>query len=225
MMSLACTSPSLRVVVGRRPTRRVRTVIPVVAAASRESPASSPSQAWLPDEGRRNTLRLGAITLGLSVFGEVAASSPAVAEDATPATLTSPTGVRYQVIKEGAGNEAQVGDYITFDYVLRRSNGYFVYSTTGSGSGQQEPTKFAQNFQEEPVTFKLGKGQMIAGLDDILLGAKVGQRVRALVPPEVGYVSNKLEPQPPSFGPRRELSSHANQNLFFEIEVRKVVAN
>lgn len=41
----------------------------------------------------------------------------------------------------------QVGDYITFDYVLRRSNGYFVYSTTGSGSGQQEPTKFAQNFQ------------------------------------------------------------------------------
>jgi len=170
MMSLACTSPSLRVVVGRRPTRRVRTVIPVVAAASRESPASSPSQAWLPDEGgfacggrsqnatqppppsrvrhtacavcrhrrrqsdvhgcvdlrdadagrgrpglrwlldgpgRRNTLRLGAITLGLSVFGEVAASSPAVAEDATPATLTSPTGVRYQVIKEGAGNEAQ----------------------------------------------------------------------------------------------------------------------
>jgi hypothetical protein len=25
-------------------------------------------------------------------------------------------------------------------------------------------------------------------------------------------------------GPRRELSSHANQNLFFEIEVRKIVA-
>lgn len=58
---------------------------------------------------------------------------------------------------------AQVGDYVTFDYVLRRSNGYFVYSTTGSGSGQQEPTKFARNYQEEPVTFRLGDGLLIAG--------------------------------------------------------------
>ena len=50
-----------------------------------------------------------------------------------------------------------------FDYVLRRSNGYFVYSTTGSGSGQQEPTKFARNYQEEPVTLAVGKGVLIKG--------------------------------------------------------------
>lgn len=52
---------------------------------------------------------------------------------------------------------------MTFDYVLRRSNGYFVYSTTGSGSSQQEPTKFARNSQEEPVTLAVGKGVIIEG--------------------------------------------------------------
>jgi FKBP-type peptidyl-prolyl cis-trans isomerase 2 len=30
--------------------------------------------------------------------------------------------------------------------------------------------------QEEPVTFSLGTGKMIAGLDDVLLGAQVVQR-------------------------------------------------
>lgn len=151
----------------------------------------------------------------------------ASAEDADnkPQTITSPLGLKYQIVKPGTGAQAKTGDYITFDYVLRRSNGYFVYSTTGSGSGQQEPNKFARNYQEEPVTFTLGKGQLIAGLEDLLVGSQVGQRVRALIPPEAGYLNDKLQPQPPSYGPRRELSSHANQNLFFEIEVRKVVSN
>eukprot|EP00242_Pyramimonas_sp_CCMP2087_P011738 CAMPEP_0198201642 /NCGR_PEP_ID=MMETSP1445-20131203/4590_1 /TAXON_ID=36898 /ORGANISM="Pyramimonas sp., Strain CCMP2087" /LENGTH=201 /DNA_ID=CAMNT_0043872151 /DNA_START=419 /DNA_END=1024 /DNA_ORIENTATION=- len=154
--------------------------------------------------------------------------APAAAEAETPIskaeTLTSASGVKYQIIKPGSGPTAKAGDYVTFDYVLRRSNGYFVYSTTGSGSGQQEPTKFARNYQEEPVTLAVGKGVIIKGVDELLLGASAGERLRALVPPEVGYVNGKLEPQPPSFGPRRELSSHSNQPLFFEIEVRKVVS-
>eukprot|EP00238_Polyblepharides_amylifera_P011933 CAMPEP_0196595026 /NCGR_PEP_ID=MMETSP1081-20130531/79944_1 /TAXON_ID=36882 /ORGANISM="Pyramimonas amylifera, Strain CCMP720" /LENGTH=154 /DNA_ID=CAMNT_0041919465 /DNA_START=406 /DNA_END=870 /DNA_ORIENTATION=- len=145
-------------------------------------------------------------------------------EEAKPQTQTSPSGVRYQVLKSGNGQISQVGDYVTFDYVLRRSNGYFVYSTTGSGSGQQEPNDFAKNFSEEPVTFTLGNGVLIQGLEEVLVGLAPGSRIRALVPPEAGYLSTKLQPQPPSFGPKRELSSHSNQPMFFEIEIRKVVS-
>jgi len=145
-------------------------------------------------------------------------------EEEKPAlvTLTSDLGVKYQIVRDGDGEPAKVGDYVTFDYVLRRSNGYFVYSTTGSGSSQLQPVKFAQNFQEEPVTFQLGSGQLIKGLEEVLVGCQVGERIRALVPPEVGYVNPALEPLPPSFGPRRELSSHSNQPLFFEIELRRI---
>ncbi|KAK3251116.1 hypothetical protein CYMTET_39540 [Cymbomonas tetramitiformis] len=168
---------------------------------------------------RRECLTL---LLATGAFVEEKASAEA---PPPPETLTSPLGVRYQIISEGSGDiKAQAGDYVTFDYVLRRSNGYFVYSTTGSGSGQQEPTKFARNYQEEPVTFLLGEGKLIAGLEDVLNGRTVGSRVRALVPPEAGYLNNSLQPQPPSFGPKRELASHSNQPLFFEVEVRKVVS-
>jgi FKBP-type peptidyl-prolyl cis-trans isomerase len=38
------------------------------------------------------------------------------------------SGVRYQVLREGKGEGAAAGDSVEFDYVLRRANGYFIYS-------------------------------------------------------------------------------------------------
>lgn len=199
-------------------------VVPTTALDSSAQPAASHGgQAC----SRRALLASTyALPLSLTLAQALIAVPDAGAEEPVPKaeTLTSPSGVKYQIIKPGSGRTAEVGDYVQFDYVLRRSNGYFVYSTTGSGSGQQEPTKFARNYQEEPVTIAVGKGVLIKGLDELLVGASAGQRFRALVPPDAGYLNSKLEPQPPSFGPRRELSSHSNQPLFFEVEVRKVVS-
>lgn len=36
-------------------------------------------------------------------------------------------GVKIQQLTEGSGPQAQAGDRVVFDYVLRRSNGYFIY--------------------------------------------------------------------------------------------------
>lgn len=36
-------------------------------------------------------------------------------------------GVKIQQLTEGSGTPAQAGDKVLFDYVLRRSNGYFIY--------------------------------------------------------------------------------------------------
>lgn len=37
-------------------------------------------------------------------------------------------GVKVQQLTSGAGRQAEVGDRVLFDYVLRRSNGYFIYA-------------------------------------------------------------------------------------------------
>lgn len=40
------------------------------------------------------------------------------------------------MLSEGAGREAGVGDTVLVDYVLRRANGYFIYSTVEGASFQ-----------------------------------------------------------------------------------------
>ena len=41
----------------------------------------------------------------------------------------TPAGVKVQELVRGRGPAAQIGDRIELEYVLRRTNGYFIYST------------------------------------------------------------------------------------------------
>lgn len=45
-------------------------------------------------------------------------------------------GVRYQELNIGSGPAASSGDVVLFDYVLRRSNGYFIYGAAPCAAGQ-----------------------------------------------------------------------------------------
>ncbi|KAJ3682437.1 hypothetical protein LUZ60_015010 [Juncus effusus] len=121
-------------------------------------------------------------------------------------------GVKIQDIVDGEGPEAHEGDLVEFNYVCRRSNGYFVHSTVDQFSGESRP-----------VILPLDEREIIRGLKDVLLGMKVGGKRRALIPPEVGYVSENLQPIPDEFGPRRSLMSHAKEPLIFEIQLLKVL--
>ncbi|KAG9448511.1 hypothetical protein H6P81_008476 [Aristolochia fimbriata] len=122
-----------------------------------------------------------------------------------------PSGVRIQDIVDGEGEEAHEGDFVEFNYVCRRSNGYFVHSTIDQFSGESKP-----------VILPLNEKQIIKGLKEVLLGMKVGGKRRALIPPEVGYVNENLKPIPDEFGPRRSLLSHANEPLIFEVQLLKI---
>jgi len=73
-----------------------------------------------------------------------------------------------------------------------------------------------------PVAFKLGDGQLVAGLEEVLQGMAPGGRVRALVPPELGYTSSALQPQPPTFATKRQLANHSREPLLFEVELLRV---
>lgn len=75
-----------------------------------------------------------------------------------------------------------------------------------------------------PVAFRLGDGTLIPGLEEVLVGMATGGRRRALVPPEQGYTSSALGPQPPTFATRRQLANHSREPLLFEVELLRVNA-
>ncbi|GAB4849799.1 hypothetical protein Ancab_004597 [Ancistrocladus abbreviatus] len=127
-------------------------------------------------------------------------------------TRKLPSGVRVQDVIEGDGEEANAGDLVEFNYVCRRSNGYFVYSTVDQFTGEAMP-----------VTLLVDEKQIIEGLKDVLVGMKVGGKRRALIPPSLGYVNENLKPMPEEFGPRRSLLSHAKEPLVFEVQLLKIL--
>jgi len=137
---------------------------------------------------------------------------PSMEELAITRDYKTPSGVKIEDIVEGDGLPAREGDMVELNYVCRRSNGYFVYSTVDQLSGESKP-----------VTLSLGDKQIISGLKEVLVGMKAGGKRRAFIPPNVGYTSENLEPQPPEFGPRRSLLSHMKEPLVFEVQVLKVL--
>jgi FKBP-type peptidyl-prolyl cis-trans isomerase len=50
-----------------------------------------------------------------------------------------------------------------------------------------------------------------------------GGKRRVLVPPEAGYVSSVLQPQPPTFATKRQLANHSSEPLLFEIQLLRVL--
>ena len=75
----------------------------------------------------------------------------------------------------GEGDEAEAGQRVSVQYVG-------VAWSTGS--------QFDASWDRgEPFEFALGKGEVIAGWDDGVVGMRVGGRRRLTIPPHLGYGS------------------------------------
>ncbi|GLI65625.1 hypothetical protein VaNZ11_009195 [Volvox africanus] len=146
-------------------------------------------------------------------------SSPglgAPVDPSQPSFVKLPSGVRFQDLNLGSGPVAGPGDTVLFDYVLRRSNGYFIYGTVEGVSFQP------RDVPTSPVASKLGAGELIPGLEEVLYGMSPGSKRRALVPPELGYVVGGELPQPPTFATKRQLETHRREPLLFEVQMLRV---
>ncbi|KAL8131810.1 hypothetical protein AgCh_007652 [Apium graveolens] len=150
--------------------------------------------------------------VSLNVYPLLALQKPEMKEPDVIRTRKLVSGVRIQDIVEGEGPEAREGNNVEFNYVCRRSNGYFVHSTVDQFSGESTP-----------VVLPLDDNEIIEGLKEVLVGMKVGGKRRALIPPSLGYINENLQPIPNEFGPRRSLLSHANEPLIFEVQLLKVL--
>ena len=95
----------------------------------------------------------------------------------------------------GTGATAATGDLVTVNYVGTLTNG----------------TKFDSSYdRNQPYTFRLGAGAVIAGWDQGVVGMKVGGKRRLTIPPSLGYGSQPNGPIP------------ANSTLIFEIELLSI---
>lgn len=105
------------------------------------------------------------------------------------------SGVVYADLRPGSGEPAKEGFRANLQWVLRKSNGYFVDSS--------------QVNESVPFIFTIGDGTAIAGLDEAVRGMKVGGVRRILIPPALAYVQGledgKPGPVPTGFGPRQQM--------------------
>lgn len=86
---------------------------------------------------------------------------------------TTPSGLQIIEIKPGTGKEATAGSTVSVEYTGWLTDG----------------TKFDSSVGSDPIVFPLGTGSVIEGWDEGLLGMKVGEQRRLVVPPTLAYGS------------------------------------
>jgi FKBP-type peptidyl-prolyl cis-trans isomerase len=91
-----------------------------------------------------------------------------------PNAKKSNTGIRYDIIESGAGERAKPGDMVSVLYVGRFING---------------ETFDQVNDREKPFRFRLGRGLVIQGWDQILQLMRPGDKWVVIIPAELGYGS------------------------------------
>lgn len=79
--------------------------------------------------------------------------------------------------------QVNIGDYVTLNFTGRFENGE-IFDSSNTG---------------EPLQFVVGSGMMIKGLDQAVIGMKIGEKKQVIIPPEL------------AFGLR-------NDNLIFEVK-------
>jgi len=107
-------------------------------------------------------------------------------------TVELPGGVKIQDIKVGSGPQAKNGKKIGMRYIGKLE-----------GSGKV----FDSNTKGKPFHFTLGKGQVIKGWDEGVLGMAVGGERRITIPPHKAYGSKHTTDIP------------ANSTLVFDIKM------
>jgi peptidylprolyl isomerase len=84
-----------------------------------------------------------------------------------------PTDLVITDLTVGDGEEAKAGQTVTVHYV-----------GVAHSTGEQFDASYDRG---EPLTFRLGVGQVIAGWDTGVQGMKVGGRRQLVIPPHLGY--------------------------------------
>jgi peptidylprolyl isomerase len=109
-----------------------------------------------------------------------------------------PSGLKYIDEQEGEGEAAKEGNKLTVKYTGRLADTQKVFDSTDKNAG-------------EPFTFELGKGQVIKGWDEGVVGMKAGGTRKLLIPSKLGYGPRGSPPEIPP-----------NADLEFDVELVKI---
>jgi FKBP-type peptidyl-prolyl cis-trans isomerase len=94
----------------------------------------------------------------------------------------TPSGLRYQDVTQGEGTEATPDHTVSVHYTGWLPNGEKFDSSRD---------------RNEPFSFTLGAGQVIAGWDEGVAGMKVGGRRKLVIPSDLGYGTAGAPPDIP----------------------------
>ena len=100
------------------------------------------------------------------------AMAPGASDAATSQEVTTPSGLKYQDVKQGTGDVATAGKNVSVHYTGWLTNGTKFDSSKDRG---------------QPFEFPLGGGRVIRGWDEGVQGMKVGGVRKLTIPPELGY--------------------------------------
>ena len=134
---------------------------------------------------------------------------------------TMPDGVKIKEFKVGSGGEVMSGSIVSVQLVgrLLNLNGVPFYDTK-----ENDP----DGFGAEPLTFKVGAGEALPGLEIGIIGMKRGGIRRIIVPSELGYSKFPgMEPRPTNELDLRALESVINNprrdaSLLFDVKLERL---
>ena len=132
-------------------------------------------------------------------FGQTPAPTPPASPPTITGTSTTlPDGLQYTIFQDGSGDTAAAsGDSVTVNYSgWLQATGALFDSSLKSG--------------RTPFTITLGAGRVIKGWDEGLVGMKIGEKRRLIIPPALGYGAQVQGPIP------------ANSTLVFDLEMLSV---
>lgn len=209
---------SLSTTIDRRTSLGGMLTVIALASSTRCSPANAlveGSKSPLKMKALGEEYRQGTAALGNSAEAEVLPRD---------AYKKLPSGVIYADINLDSSSDnssvVKEGSKVNIQWVLRRSNGYFVDSSAVSDS--------------VPFIFTVGDPVgAIHGLDEGIRGMKSGGSRRILIPPALAYVDGvddgKPGPIPAGFGPRQQMRrvmevrrNVPGEYIFLEVKLTKV---
>ena len=106
------------------------------------------------------------------VVGRVTLPSAKPQAAGNPKNVTTPSGLKYEVLKAGSGALAQSGRIVQVHYTGWLTDGTKFDSSVDRG---------------DPFEFPLGGGRVIKGWDEGVAGMQVGEKRKLTIPPELGY--------------------------------------
>eukprot|EP00898_Chlorokybus_atmophyticus_P001191 jgi/Chlat1/2072/Chrsp17S02541 len=132
--------------------------------------------------------------------------------------VTTPAGVRYLDIVEGTGEAVERGDVAVVHYSSRLL-GF-------NGKNLDSSYDHIVDGFPEPFEFRIGDGNVIAGLSDLVTGMKVGGKRRGILPPALVYQSVYDQPLVVGFDRVRRLeavigNSNRDASMVFDVELLK----
>jgi FKBP-type peptidyl-prolyl cis-trans isomerase len=154
------------------------------------------------------------ITLGLSACENKNAAATGQPGDSTAATSSNAAvgsnarmatanasasshdvdGIHIEDVREGNGKIAKNGNTVSVNYL-----------GTLASNGQKFDSSYDRN---EPITFKLGSGQVIEGWEKGIIGMKIGGKRTLTIPPDKAYGADGYPPVIPP-----------NSTLKFDVEL------